>query len=81
MRLGRRQVLQGAAALAFGASFRPPAGLAASGEIVLANWGGDAEKAVLQAWGGFKEQSGLKLVVDGSGTPQGKSGPWSKRSR
>ncbi len=52
-----------------------PAGraLAADGELVLQNWGGAAEKAVLAAFSDpTKTVTGRTLVVDGSGSMAGK---------
>jgi putative spermidine/putrescine transport system substrate-binding protein len=70
--LNRRVLLQGAALIGAGLSLRPGAALAQAKELVVANWGGDAEKAILAAWGGFKNDFGLEVSVDGSGTPTGK---------
>ncbi|MFO1059113.1 MAG: ABC transporter substrate-binding protein [Dongiaceae bacterium] len=67
----RRTVLAGLGAAGAALALRPFAA-AATGELVVANWGGNAAKAVTEAYGGFKEKSGLAVSVDGSGTPQGK---------
>lgn len=70
--LTRRSMLQGAALIAGGAAIAPLAASAATSELVVANWGGDAKKAVLAAYSGFKDVSELEVSVDGSGTPTGK---------
>ena len=70
--LNRRSVLQTTMLMGAGLVLKPGTALAQAKEIVVANWGGDAEKAILTAWGGFKDESGLEVVVDGSGTPAGK---------
>jgi putative spermidine/putrescine transport system substrate-binding protein len=47
--------------------------MAADGEIVLQNWGGAAEKAVMAAFAdATKAKTGRTLVVDGSGSMVGK---------
>ena len=46
---------------------------AADGELVLQNWGGTAAKAVMAAYAeATKQQTGLALTVDGSGSMAGK---------
>jgi putative spermidine/putrescine transport system substrate-binding protein len=65
-------VLSGAVGLGAGLLLDPLLAQAAAGELVVANWGGDAAKAILAAWGNFKETTGLQVSVDGSGTPTGK---------
>jgi putative spermidine/putrescine transport system substrate-binding protein len=67
----RRTVLRGTA-VGVGLSFVSIPARAEASELVVANWGGDAAKAVLAAWGGFKDSTGLGVSVDGSGTPSGK---------
>src|SRR5689334_18760311 len=67
----RRTVLGGLGAAGAALALRPFAS-AAAGELVVANWGGNAAKAVKEGFGGFREKSGLEVSVDGSGTPQGK---------
>ena len=73
-RMDRRRALQvmgGAAAVGL-----LPGGMARAatgGELVLQNWGGTAEKAVLAAYAeATKAATGLTLVVDGSGSMAGK---------
>jgi putative spermidine/putrescine transport system substrate-binding protein len=67
--LERRQVLL----LMAGALLAPRAAHAEAGEIVLANWGGTAAKAVTAAYADTcRTQLGLTLAVDGSGTEAGK---------
>jgi putative spermidine/putrescine transport system substrate-binding protein len=70
--VNRRAVLAGMGALGATLALRPSALRAETGELVVANWGGNAAKAVTEAYGDFKDATGLTVVVDGSGTPQGK---------
>jgi putative spermidine/putrescine transport system substrate-binding protein len=49
------------------------AAAASSGEFVVANWGGPAADAFIKVWGeATKQQTGAKLVIDGSGPTPGK---------
>lgn len=70
----RRSVLKMlAAAVAAGAAGGFPTPAFADAELVVSNWGGKAEEAVMAAFGdAAKEQTGLSLVVDGSGPMPGK---------
>lgn len=43
----------------------------AAGNLVVANWGGDAVPAFEQSYAGFAEVSGLRLRIDGSGPTEG----------
>jgi putative spermidine/putrescine transport system substrate-binding protein len=70
--IGRRTLLGGISALGATIALRPFGARAAASELVVANWGGNAAKAVTEAFGGFQQKSGLQVTVDGSGTPQGK---------
>ena len=70
--LNRRSFLKMLAA-ASAAGAIPQLAFAADDEFVLANWGGTAEKAVMEAFADpLKEKTGLSLVVDGSGAMAGK---------
>src|SRR5688572_29566586 len=70
--LTRRTVLGGAAALAAGAGFAGGAQAQAK-EVVLANFGGDAVKAMTEAFVVPYEKKGAgKMVIDGSGPSNGK---------
>jgi len=75
-RLGRRQVLGlmaalGATTVLGGLGSR--AASAASGELVLCNWGGDAVKAFTEAFKAhYDSSSSLKMVVEGGGPSSGK---------
>jgi len=67
-RIGRRDfaMLMGALGLATAAGGR--AAYAATTEITVANFGGDALKAWAEAWGDpFTKESGIKVHFDGSG--------------
>ena len=40
----------------------------AAGEIVVANWGGDAVDAYANGWGvPFTEDTGVEVIIDGAG--------------
>lgn len=71
-RLSRRQVLAGATAL----GLLPLAGhqaQAQSGELVIANWGGDAVAHFGSAFGpAVEKELGLKVVIDGGGPSMGR---------
>ena len=65
--IDRRGFLQGLAALGLVAAVRPSPAGAASGELVVVNWGGLAATAFEKAWAKpCQEKLGLKMVVDGS---------------
>ncbi|MEG6507651.1 ABC transporter substrate-binding protein [Methyloligella sp. 2.7D] len=72
--ISRRRFTQGLALL-FGASAiggRMPLAHAETKELVFANWGGDAVKAMAKAFGdGFAEDTGIKVKYDGSGPTEG----------
>jgi putative spermidine/putrescine transport system substrate-binding protein len=71
--IDRRSFLQGLAALGLVAAVRPTPAGAASGELVVVNWGGLAATAFEKAWARpCQEKLGLKMVVDGSGPTAGK---------
>ena len=45
----------------------------AAGEIVVANWGGDAVDAYANGWGiPFTEDTGVEVIIDGAGPLEGK---------
>jgi putative spermidine/putrescine transport system substrate-binding protein len=73
-RISRRQLVAGLAALGFAPTFLTSG--KAAGEvkqIVLVNWGGDAVKYFDIAWAApYTKESGVKVVVDGSGPSLGK---------
>ena len=75
-RLGRRQVLGLMAALGATSALGGLGGRtasAASGELVLCNWGGDAVKAFTEAFKAHHDSSSsLKMVVEGGGPSSGK---------
>ena len=67
--IGRRGLLGGAAALAL----TPSLARAAVPEVVLCNWGGDAMPAFKDAFvGPYDQNTGGKLLLDGSGPSNGK---------
>src|SRR5438128_8642794 len=67
----RRGVLGGAAAIGL-AGLGGPARAQAK-EVVLANFGGDAVKAMTEAYVvPYEKKTGLKMVIDGSGPSNGK---------
>jgi len=71
----RRRFLKLAALLGAAAPAALAAGAAraGSGEVVLANWGGDAVAAAKKAYGEpFEKATGLKLAVDSTGPSSGK---------
>jgi len=72
--LDRRTFVRGLALLGLGAAVAP--GLAEAQkpkEIVMVNWGGDALKHFYDAWGKpYEQDSGIKVVVDGTGPSAGK---------
>src|SRR5947207_1066029 len=70
-RLGRRRVLAGAAALGLGGA--SGAARAQAREVVLCNFGGDAVKAMTEAFVvPYEKKTGGKMVIDGSGPSNGK---------
>src|SRR5689334_23021454 len=70
--LSRRSVLGGAAAL--GLAGASGAARAQAKEVVLCNFGGDAVKAMTEAFvvPYEKKNPGMKMVIDGSGPSNGK---------
>ncbi|MBS0521886.1 MAG: ABC transporter substrate-binding protein [Proteobacteria bacterium] len=78
MGLRRRTVLKGGAALGVGTLAVGAAGFgggaqAAPKEVVVANWGGDAVKAMTEAFVvPYEKATGGKMVIDGSGPSNGK---------
>jgi putative spermidine/putrescine transport system substrate-binding protein len=69
--LGRRGVLGGAAAL--GLAGASGAARAQAKEVVLCNFGGDAVKAMTEAFVvPYEKKTGAKMVIDGSGPSNGK---------
>lgn len=74
MGLGRRTVLKGGAALGVAAAgFGGGIANAAPKEVVVANWGGDAVKAMTEAFVvPYEKATGGKMVIDGSGPSNGK---------
>jgi len=85
--LDRRTFLQGLAALGLGglgpavlAPGRAEAQAKKPKEIVMVNWGGDAMKHFHDAWGKpYEADTGIKVVVDGTGPSGGKVRRWSRR--
>lgn len=73
MALSRRTVLKGGVALGGAAAGLGAAAQAASKEVVLANFGGDAVKAMTEAFVvPYEKATGGKMVIDGSGPSNGK---------
>ena len=76
VRLSRRDLLKGLAALGLAATLAPAFARLASAqarkEVVLANFGGDAVKAFTEAFVVPYEKTGGKMVIDGSGPSNGK---------
>ena len=71
--LGRRGLLGGAAALGLAAGGVPGRASAQAKEVVLANFGGDAVKAMTEAFVvPYEKKTGGKMVIDGSGPSNGK---------
>jgi putative spermidine/putrescine transport system substrate-binding protein len=71
--LSRRTVLKGGAALGVAAAGFGGAAEAAPKEVVLANFGGDAVKAMTEAFVvPYEKKTGGKMVIDGSGPSNGK---------
>lgn len=71
--MDRRSFIGGLAAAGATAAVPSSRALAANGEIVVANWGGVAATGFEKAWGpSFQAETGLKLVIDGSGPAPGK---------
>ena len=69
----RRDVLKALGGAVFAGMLPASRAAAADGEIVLQNWGGAAEKAIMAAFAdATKAQTGRTLVVDGSGSMVGK---------
>jgi putative spermidine/putrescine transport system substrate-binding protein len=67
-RLTRRGALAGAAAIGLAGAAR-----AQAKEVVLANFGGDAVKAMTEAFvAPYEKKTGAKMVIDGSGPSNGK---------
>jgi putative spermidine/putrescine transport system substrate-binding protein len=72
-RIGRRAVLGAMAALGLSSLATGQVAKAAGGELVVANWGGDAVPAFNAAFKpSYEATSGRKLVVDGGGPSMGK---------
>ncbi|MFO1085532.1 MAG: ABC transporter substrate-binding protein [Reyranellaceae bacterium] len=68
LRLTRRSALAGAAAIGLAGTAR-----AQAKEVVLANFGGDAVKAMNEAFVvPYEKKTGAKMVIDGSGPSNGK---------
>lgn len=73
MALERRDVLRALGGAMLAGVLPAGRAAAAEGEIVLQNWGGAAEKAVMAAFAdATKARTGRTLVVDGSGSMVGK---------
>lgn len=71
-RMGRRQLLAAAAAIGIAPSLAGRA-MAAVPDVVLCNWGGDAIKAMTEAFVvPYEKATGGKMVLDGSGPANGK---------
>jgi putative spermidine/putrescine transport system substrate-binding protein len=71
--MDRRTFLRGAGVVGVAAMLPVARARAASGEFVVANWGGKAKEAFEKAWSQpLKQITGLTLVVDGSGPTLGK---------
>jgi putative spermidine/putrescine transport system substrate-binding protein len=71
--LSRRTVLRGGVALGAAAAGLGGPALAAPKEVVLANFGGDAVKAMTEAFVvPYEKATGGKMVIDGSGPSNGK---------
>lgn len=71
-RISRRDLLAGAAALGV-VSMSAPRAFAQSGEIVIANWGGDAVQYFGDAFGpAISDQLGMSVSVDGGGPSMGR---------
>jgi len=73
-RVDRRKFLQLSAAfgLVVGSGLKSGIAQAATNEVVLANWGGDAVAASEKAYGEPLAKAGLKLVIDTTGPAPGK---------
>ena len=72
--ISRRLFLQGVGALAGTSALALGAGQAKAqtGEMVYVNWGGDAIEAMAEAFGNsFTEETGIKILYDGSGPTEG----------
>lgn len=70
--ISRRGFNQGLMVLAAAAGLGPwHKAFSASGNLVVANWGGDAVPAFEKSYEGFNKASGLKLMIDGSGPGEG----------
>ncbi len=70
--LSRRSFNQMLMVLAAAAGMGPMRhAFAGGGSLVVANWGGDAVPAFEKSFGGFNADSGLKLMIDGSGPTEG----------
>ncbi len=70
--LSRRSFNQMLMVLAAAAGMGPMRhAFADGGSLVVANWGGDAVPAFEKSFGGFNADSGLKLMIDGSGPTEG----------
>ncbi|GMG81567.1 ABC transporter substrate-binding protein [Paralimibaculum aggregatum] len=71
-RIDRRGFLTALAAIGVAPALGNKA-FAAASEIIVCNWGGAAIDAVMAAWGtAFEAESGIPVVVDGSGPSAGK---------
>lgn len=70
--IDRRTFLTGLVALGAYSAMGAPGLKAAEGELVVANWGGDAVPAFKSAFaGGFGESAGKSVKIDGSGPTKG----------
>ncbi len=72
--ISRRELITGLTFLGFAAAVPPPALAQSEAEVVVANFGGEATRAMNQAWFEpfMKEHRGIKVRVDGSGPTSGK---------
>jgi putative spermidine/putrescine transport system substrate-binding protein len=73
-RISRRDALKALGAMGIApALLRPGSAKAAVQDVVLANWGGDAERVFGQTFvPNYEKQSGGKMILDGSGPSNGK---------
>lgn len=72
--LDRRDLIRGLAAVGLApAAFGIGGAAAQAREVVVANWGGDTARGFVAAWlDPFTKETGIKTVMDGSGTAEGK---------
>ena len=71
-KLSRRQMMQGFAALMGTTAVGAGAARAQEGRLVFVNWGGDALDAMDEAFGKpFTEETGIRVLYDGSGPTEG----------